>query len=74
MELPKPLKNRWVLRGLLTVLGAAGGYAYYAYVGCLTGSCPISSNPWLMTSYGGLMGLTLGPWGKQKLSDPLKKG
>ncbi len=43
------------------VLGAAGGYAYYHYVGCLSGHCPISSNPWISTTYGALMGYLIAP-------------
>jgi len=38
------------------VLGAAGGFAYYRFVGCSSGTCPITSNPWISTGYGALMG------------------
>ncbi|NLH47465.1 MAG: hypothetical protein GX444_02565 [Myxococcales bacterium] len=41
------------LAGLL--LGAAGGYAYYHFVGCANG-CPLKSNGPFMTAYGGLLG------------------
>ena len=51
------LKNKLKLAGIL--LGAAGGYAYYHFVGCTSGSCAISSNPWRMTLYGALMGFLL---------------
>ena len=37
------------------IVGLVGGYFYYHFVGCENG-CPIKSNPWLMTGYGGLMG------------------
>lgn len=44
-------------RGVLPILlGAAGGYAYYYFVGCVSGSCPITSNPWSSTAYGALIG------------------
>jgi len=39
------------------ILGAAAGYAYYRFVGCSSGACPITSNPWISTGYGALMGL-----------------
>lgn len=38
------------------ILGAIGGYAYYHYVGCASGSCSITSSPINSTLYGALMG------------------
>lgn len=38
------------------VLGAMAGYAWFRFVGCTTGSCPITSNPWTSSIYGGVMG------------------
>jgi hypothetical protein len=49
----------WRMRILFTLLGAVGGYAYYYYVGCASGTCPISSNPYVSTIYGAGMGLIL---------------
>ena len=40
-------------------VGALGGYLYYYYVGCVSGTCPITSNPWRMTLYGAVLGLLL---------------
>ncbi len=46
-----------VLRGLLFVLiGALLGYAYHRLVGCRTGTCPITANPYVSTAYGALVG------------------
>lgn len=42
-----------------TVIGAIGGYAYYHYVGCITGNCAITSNPINSILYGALVGFTL---------------
>jgi len=39
------------------LLGAVLGYSYYYFIGCNTGTCPITSNPWISTMYGGLIGL-----------------
>ena len=46
----------WSGRILPVLLGAAGGYAYYKFIGCKTGACPITSNPWISTLYGALIG------------------
>lgn len=41
------------------VIGAALGFAYYKFIGCSTGTCPITSNPWISTSYGAVLGLLI---------------
>jgi hypothetical protein len=38
------------------VIGGAAGFAYYRFVGCASGACPLTSNPWTSTLYGTLMG------------------
>ncbi len=43
----------------VSFLGALGGFAYYYFIGCSSGSCPISSNPWVSTSYGALIGIVM---------------
>ncbi len=42
------------------VIGAVGGFIYYKTVGCSTGSCPITSNPWLSILWGTIIGYLLG--------------
>lgn len=44
---------------IATAIGAAAGYAYYYFIGCSSGSCAISSNPWISTAWGGLLGYFL---------------
>ncbi len=38
------------------VVGAIGGFAYYKFVGCNSGQCPITSNPYISTVYGAVIG------------------
>ena len=38
------------------ILGAIGGYLYYHFVGCNSGTCAITSKPLNSTLYGALMG------------------
>ena len=40
--------------GVLT--GSIAGYLYYHFVGCASGTCPITSNPYMSIGYGALMG------------------
>jgi hypothetical protein len=38
------------------VLGGIAGYLFYYFVGCQTGTCPITSNPYWSILYGTVMG------------------
>jgi hypothetical protein len=38
------------------VVGAVLGFGYHKLVGCSTGACPITANPWISTFYGAFMG------------------
>lgn len=41
------------------LVGGGLGYALYRFVGCSTGACPLTSNPWISTLYGIVMGALL---------------
>ena len=41
-------------------IGALAGVANYKFIGCATGTCPLSSNPWNATIYGMLLGGLIG--------------
>lgn len=40
------------------IVGGVLGYGLYRFVGCSSGACPITSNPWVST----LFGVVLGAW------------
>lgn len=41
---------------LFALVGAVAGFGYHRLVGCRTGACPISANPYVSTLYGALLG------------------
>ena len=47
-------KNLLIIAGI--TIGAIGGYLYYHFVGCESGTCAITSKPLNSTAYGALMG------------------
>jgi hypothetical protein len=38
------------------VVGGGLGFAYYRLVGCSSGACPLTSNPFISTLYGSVLG------------------
>lgn len=54
------MKTRDILRWAMIPVGAVGGYAYYAYIGCASGACAMASDAFFMTTYGGILGYFIG--------------
>ena len=56
------MKN-WILKTKMyaigAVTGAIAGFLYWKYVGCLTGTCAITSNPVRSTIYFAVLGTLL---------------
>jgi hypothetical protein len=48
------IKHKVLWMGIL--LGAAAGYLYWQQIGCLSGTCLITSKPANSTLYGAIMG------------------
>ncbi|MCL9769797.1 DUF6132 family protein [Flavobacterium sp. HXWNR69] len=49
-------RKTFIITSIGVVVGLLSGYAYYHYVGCVSGTCSITSKPLNSTLYGGLMG------------------
>ncbi len=54
-------RHKYAKRVAASIVGAAAGYAYYYYIGCASGACPITSNPYVSTAYGAAVGYLLFP-------------
>lgn len=51
--------RRMLRPALFTAAGALAGFGWYALVGCPTGSCPITANPFTSMAWFGGMGWLL---------------
>ena len=59
--------SKYLLKPVLFGLaGALLGYGYYYFIGCQSGTCPITSNPYISTAYGTILGVLLGGGKKDK--------
>ena len=70
--------KKWFNNNLLYLLGAVAGaiagYFYWQHVGCVSGTCAITSKPLNSTIYGAIMGsLLLGLFKKEKKKQRLKE-
>lgn len=63
--------SKYKLTILGVIIGAFGGYLYYHFVGCSSGTCVITSKPVNSTLYGALMGaLVFNIFKKEKKIQP----
>jgi hypothetical protein len=51
-------KKHWLI-GIGGIIGAIGGFLYWRFIGCSSGTCPITSSPIMSTIWGMLLGSTL---------------
>lgn len=51
------------------ITGAIVGFGYFYFVGCKSGSCPITGSPYISTLYGAVIGLLFSLSAKKKKED-----
>lgn len=58
VEMSKNLEiiKRYKLEIIGGAVGVLGGFLYWRFVGCSSGSCPITSSPTMSMLWGGIMG------------------
>jgi hypothetical protein len=62
-------RKKLLILGIGITLGALGGFLYWRFVGCSSGSCSITANWHTSTLMGGLMGYLL----SDSIADKQKK-
>ena len=57
--------KKWIFtnkfRIIMILLGAISGFSYWYFIGCTTGSCPITSSPYISIIWGATIGYLLSP-------------
>jgi hypothetical protein len=61
----KSMVDKYWKTALFAVIGAGLGFAYWRFVGCTSGSCPLTSNWHTSALMGGLIGLLAAPSGRK---------
>lgn len=68
------MDKNWTRKHLPEIIGAVaggvGGFLYWKYVGCVSGTCAIKSNWYLMVPWGMLLGYLAG----SVIGDIIRKG
>ena len=60
----KEFVKKHLIEIIFSVTGAIGGFLYWKFIGCLSGTCVIKSVWYLSTLYGGIFGWVIGSLGK----------
>jgi len=57
----KPLlkEHRMTVRIIAAAIGGLLGFAYYHFIGCRSGSCPITGNPYISVLWGAILGFLI---------------
>jgi hypothetical protein len=65
----RKLLRKYLLVGMLILAGLAGGFLFWRFLGCTSGSCPITSKWYASSLIGGLIGFLAG----DSVNDFIKK-
>ncbi len=60
-------KKHWKT-ALFMLGGALIGFAYWRFIGCTSGTCPLTSNWHITTLFGGLVGMMVSPANRKSTS------
>jgi len=52
-------EHKMAVRIIAVIIGGISGFAYYKFIGCRSGSCPITSNPYISIIWGALLGFVI---------------
>lgn len=52
--------NKYALLGAFVILGLLGGFLYWRFIGCNSGTCPITSSWHYSMLFGGIFGYLIG--------------
>jgi len=65
------IKSPYIIIGLL--IGATAGFLYWKFVGCIDGTCMITSKWPNSTAYGGVMGVLFGDMIRSSIDEYKRK-
>lgn len=52
-------EHKMIVRIIAVVIGGLAGFLYYKFIGCRSGVCPLTSNPYISIVWGALLGLVI---------------
>jgi len=58
--------KKHILKIIGIPVGGIAGFLYYHFIGCSSGTCPITSNPYITVVYGAILGYLLFDMFKKK--------
>ena len=68
----RKLAQKYWKQALFTLIGAGLGFAYWKFIGCNSGTCPLTSNWHTTTLFGGLIGMLAVPGRKNNTDNKTK--